>query len=108
MGDIFITNVAFANAEEERAHFDNMHGRLQALARIHERLGNLMETLRVTHVSVGVKVDEMTEYINRLSPLKPIPKQTNRVEPPHTSKSDPSALKSFKAKLRIIGKPLTR
>ncbi|KAI9062808.1 hypothetical protein FKP32DRAFT_1677296 [Trametes sanguinea] len=61
--DVYMTNADFADSDGDRAHFNNMRGRLQALANIHAHLGSVLENLRMAHASVGAEVEELTDYV---------------------------------------------
>ncbi|KAH9896043.1 hypothetical protein C8Q73DRAFT_789830 [Cubamyces lactineus] len=92
--------------DDEHAHFDNMRGRLHVVLKIHERLGNMLETLRATHASVGVEVEELTKYVGRLAPASPA--EDKRDKAMNTPARTPSVLKTLALKLHITRRPSLR
>ncbi|OJT02579.1 hypothetical protein TRAPUB_6901 [Trametes pubescens] len=68
MSQIYISNIAFEGPEAERAHFAEMHGRLQTLTAIFGHLDLALDSLLVMHASLGMQVEELRTYLSKLSP----------------------------------------
>lgn len=97
---IYVSDVAFANQDDEHAHFDAMRGRLDALLNIHRHFGFALEDLHVTYSIIGVEVQELSEYISSLSP-PPSGRQYKRVGTGTTNKPRSSRVKSLLMKARV-------
>lgn len=94
------SDVAFAN-DMERAHYNTMRGRLDAMVHVHQHLGAAMETLRLTYMSIGTEVQELSDYVSTLAPAAAGFRETR-----HGDVGIPSgsfSVKAFVMKLRVRG-----
>ncbi|OJT10378.1 hypothetical protein TRAPUB_13109, partial [Trametes pubescens] len=63
-----ISDVAFRNSEEERAHYESARGRLAVLTTIQGELAIALKKLRRSHASIVAEVNRLEIYVASLAP----------------------------------------
>lgn len=97
---IYVSNVAFVDVDDERAHYNKMRGRLRVLSNAQQHIGDALASLKSAHATISEEVDDLKSYISVLSPDGSRPQQEHKRSQRQRSRASP-VLKTLGAKIRV-------